>query len=362
MEIRSGGRRACWRQRGWMPALQARSRERSRGDETEAPTPVTVGTPCARRDRSRRDRRRGSLSGQSGQRDAQDQRAGEAHAGQSRRSREGRASCSPNWKAGDLAAAANESQSHHIEQAQAAYQTVTGATVLEDKTKAQADVQSAQQSAATPRRSSTTTASRCRKKGRWRRSWWTDAKVAMVAGAEPVRNRAAAPEDAEQVGRARGDSRRAGADERGQGALRERRGAAFLRADPQPDQRRGCGPRRLSGRDGRQRHAHRFDRRYLAGGGARQCSGERSAVHSRSAGPRASPGPRAISPGKVTVVSPGGRSQHDHGRSVGAGRQSRREAEARRHRARRDHRRDDSEHAGGSRVGAAQFRRGRRRR
>jgi multidrug efflux pump subunit AcrA (membrane-fusion protein) len=44
----------------------------------------------------------------------------------------------------DLAAAANESNSQY-EQTQAAYQTVTGATVPEDKTKAQTDVQTAQQ-------------------------------------------------------------------------------------------------------------------------------------------------------------------------------------------------------------------------
>ena len=47
-------------------------------------------------------------------------------------------------ESGDLAASANES-SHQYEQTQAAYQTLTGATVLEDKTKAQSDVQTAQQ-------------------------------------------------------------------------------------------------------------------------------------------------------------------------------------------------------------------------
>jgi len=47
-------------------------------------------------------------------------------------------------ESGDLAAAANESN-HQYEQTQAAYQTLTGATVLEDKTKAQSDVQTAQQ-------------------------------------------------------------------------------------------------------------------------------------------------------------------------------------------------------------------------
>jgi len=47
-------------------------------------------------------------------------------------------------ESGDLAAAANESKSQ-LEQAQAAYLTTTGATVPEDRSKAQADVQVAQQ-------------------------------------------------------------------------------------------------------------------------------------------------------------------------------------------------------------------------
>src|SRR6266571_1513338 len=47
-------------------------------------------------------------------------------------------------EAGDLAAAANESN-QQVEQTQAAYQTLTGATVVEDKVKAQADIQTAQQ-------------------------------------------------------------------------------------------------------------------------------------------------------------------------------------------------------------------------
>jgi multidrug efflux pump subunit AcrA (membrane-fusion protein) len=47
-------------------------------------------------------------------------------------------------ESGDLAASANESNSQY-EQTQAAYQTLTGATVPEDKNKAQIDVQTAQQ-------------------------------------------------------------------------------------------------------------------------------------------------------------------------------------------------------------------------
>jgi HlyD family secretion protein len=47
-------------------------------------------------------------------------------------------------ESGDLAAAANESNNQY-QQTQATYQTITGATVPDDKTKAQADLQSAQQ-------------------------------------------------------------------------------------------------------------------------------------------------------------------------------------------------------------------------
>ncbi|HLY64863.1 MAG TPA: biotin/lipoyl-binding protein, partial [Chloroflexota bacterium] len=47
-------------------------------------------------------------------------------------------------ESGDLAAAANESNSLY-EQTQASYQTLTGATTVDDKTKAQTDVQTAQQ-------------------------------------------------------------------------------------------------------------------------------------------------------------------------------------------------------------------------
>jgi HlyD family secretion protein len=47
-------------------------------------------------------------------------------------------------ESGDLAASVEEAR-HQYEQSQASYQTVTGATVPEDRTKAQADVQNAQQ-------------------------------------------------------------------------------------------------------------------------------------------------------------------------------------------------------------------------
>ncbi len=43
-------------------------------------------------------------------------------------------------ESGDLAASAEESK-HQYEQTQSAYQTMTGATVLDDRTKAQSEVQ-----------------------------------------------------------------------------------------------------------------------------------------------------------------------------------------------------------------------------
>src|SRR5215469_1437723 len=78
----------------------------------------------------------------------------------------------------DLAAAANESKSQY-EQTQAAYQTLTGATVLEDKTKAQADVQSAQQTFdAAKKLYENRTA--LQKEGALAQKLVDDAKVAMV--------------------------------------------------------------------------------------------------------------------------------------------------------------------------------------
>ena len=60
------------------------------------------------------------------------------------RPRSGRANCSRNSKTADLAAAAEETK-HQYEQTQAASQTLTGATVAEDRAKAESDVKSAQQ-------------------------------------------------------------------------------------------------------------------------------------------------------------------------------------------------------------------------
>jgi multidrug efflux pump subunit AcrA (membrane-fusion protein) len=78
----------------------------------------------------------------------------------------------------DLAAAANESRSQY-EQSQSAYQTITGATIPEDRTKAEADVQSAKQAYDA---ASTLYANRVAlvKEGALAQKLADDAKVAMV--------------------------------------------------------------------------------------------------------------------------------------------------------------------------------------
>jgi HlyD family secretion protein len=78
----------------------------------------------------------------------------------------------------DLAAAASESQ-HQYEQTQAAYQTVTGATVPEDKTKAQADVQTAQQTLDAAKKLYDNRAA-LQREGALAQKLVDDAKVAMV--------------------------------------------------------------------------------------------------------------------------------------------------------------------------------------
>ena len=78
----------------------------------------------------------------------------------------------------DLAAAANETKSQY-EQAQAGYETTTGATLPEDKTKAQADVQSAQQALEVARKLYENRVA-LQREGALAQKLVDDAKVAMV--------------------------------------------------------------------------------------------------------------------------------------------------------------------------------------
>jgi multidrug efflux pump subunit AcrA (membrane-fusion protein) len=81
-------------------------------------------------------------------------------------------------EAGDLAAAAEESRQQY-EQTQAAYQTLTGATVPEDRTKAQADVQAAQQALDTAKKLYENRAG-LEREGALAQKLVDEAKVAMV--------------------------------------------------------------------------------------------------------------------------------------------------------------------------------------
>jgi HlyD family secretion protein len=78
----------------------------------------------------------------------------------------------------DLAAAANESKSQY-EQTEAAYQTLTGATVFDDKTKAQADLQSAEQTFEAAKKLYDNRVA-LQKEGALAQKLVDDAKVAMV--------------------------------------------------------------------------------------------------------------------------------------------------------------------------------------
>jgi HlyD family secretion protein len=84
----------------------------------------------------------------------------------------------------DLSASANESRNQY-EQAQASYQTLTGATVPEDKTKAQADVQSAQQTFDAARKLYDNRVA-LQKEGALAQKLVDDAKVAMVQAQSQV--------------------------------------------------------------------------------------------------------------------------------------------------------------------------------
>jgi len=81
-------------------------------------------------------------------------------------------------EAADLAASANESKSQY-EQTQAAYQTLIGATVFEDKTKAQADVQSGEQTYEAAKKVYDSRVA-LQKEGALAQKLVDDAKVAMV--------------------------------------------------------------------------------------------------------------------------------------------------------------------------------------
>ena len=136
-------------------------------------------------------------------------------------------------ESGDLAASANESK-HQYEQTQAAYQTLTGATVLEDKTKAQSDVQTAQQTLDAAKKLYDNRVA-LQREGALAQKLVDDAKVAMVQAQSQLENAQRHLEALNQVSQ-RESIRSAQAQVNAAKAHSENADrAAFLRENRQPD-------------------------------------------------------------------------------------------------------------------------------
>ncbi len=196
----------------------------------------------------------------------------------------------------DLASSVNESQ-HQYEQTQAAYQALTGATVQDDKAKAETDVQTAQQVLDAAKKVYDSKAA-LQREGALAQRPVDEARLAMVQAQSQLDLAKRHLETLNQVGQREAIR---GAEATMNAAKAHTDNAshpAFLREGRQSDQRRNRGPAGLSGRDGRQRFTHRFHRRHFAGSGARECIREGCRIISRWDGRPESPGPMAISPGR----------------------------------------------------------------
>ena len=140
----------------------------------------------------------------------------------------------------DLVAAAQESKSLY-DQAQASFQTTTGATMPDDLTKAQADAQSARQTLDAARKLYDNRV-KLVKEGALAQKLADDAQVALVQAQSQVETAQRHLQSLQTVGRHGAAQRRAGTGGRGQSAHAERGGAGFLRGGAESDQRRGLGP------------------------------------------------------------------------------------------------------------------------
>ena len=181
----------------------------------------------------------------------------------------------------------------------------TGATVPEDQTKAQADVQAAQQALDAAKKVYDSRVE-LQKQGALAQKLVDDAQGRHGAGAEPVRYRAAASAGAATRSAEREQMRGAQAQvERGEGALRQRRGAGRLRADPQSRSAASCPTGRFIPAKCRGRGTPIVSIVDISQVVARaNVPVKEAAPIQRGQARRRSPGPTAISPGKVTVVSP----------------------------------------------------------
>ena len=123
--------------------------------------------------------------------------SGPAHSSEPGRSCSGRANFWLELETADLAAAAEETK-HQYEQAQAVSETLTGATVAEDRAKAESDVKSAQQALDTAQKLYDNRVA-LQREGALAQKLVDDAKVAFGTGAKSVRCGATALQGLNQV-------------------------------------------------------------------------------------------------------------------------------------------------------------------
>ena len=208
------------------PFFQAAAKPKKRSGGSRTANSGPGGRRHARPHRSDRQRRRRALSRQPGQRDFQDQRARPARPRQSRRSRQSR----------PVARRTREPRSRRRPRRRARVssirlsplmQTVTGATVPEDRTKAEADVQADQQALDAAKKVYDSRVD-LQKQGALAQKLVDDARVAMVQ-AQSQLDTAQRPSSGCPAGHRHGTAEgRAGAGECGQSPLRQRGRAGRL--------------------------------------------------------------------------------------------------------------------------------------
>ncbi len=171
-------------------------------------------------------------------------------------------------ESGDLAATANESKSLY-DQAQSQLQTVTGATTVEDKAKAQADLQGAQQVYDAAKKVYDSRVE-LQKQGALAQRQVDDAGVTLAQALNALNNAKTHLETLNTVGQREqvpdGGSKRC----RHESAFRELRSATGLRKDHDPDFGCGCRSSCVPGRNACERHTADLHRRHIERCGARQ--------------------------------------------------------------------------------------------
>ena len=198
----------------------------------------------------------------------------------------------------DLAAAANESKHQYRAGPSRLSRLLTGATVREDQTKAQADVQSRAAGAGRRARSSTTIARRCRSEGALAQKLVDDAKVAMVQAQSQFDTAQRHLAGAEPGEPARSDSRRE-AQMNAAKAHYDNAPCSFpTRKIRSPISGIVVGPLGLSRRNAAPAATPLVSIVDISQVVARANVPVKDAAASRSAGPRASPDPTAISPAR----------------------------------------------------------------